>query len=94
MYLICPNCAVSYTVDGVNIGSEGRAVRCSECGHTWKQFPAPAEPVRAMKPSVSESPDVARQPVSHESSATFDPEQQLPPVESPIRSNLLTAKIS
>ncbi|MFL2781765.1 MAG: MJ0042-type zinc finger domain-containing protein [Rhodospirillales bacterium] len=40
MYLFCPSCSTSFSIDGISIGMEGRSVRCFNCGHTWRQFPA------------------------------------------------------
>ena len=48
MYISCPNCSTSYTIDGGNIDNNGRAVRCSKCGHTWQQYPVIAEPATQM----------------------------------------------
>lgn len=39
MRLVCPSCAAEYEVDGAAIPPEGRDVQCSNCGHTWLQFP-------------------------------------------------------
>ena len=44
MYVVCPNCQTSYILDGAHIGTEGKAMRCSNCGAAWRQFPPPVEP--------------------------------------------------
>ena len=38
MFLSCPNCLTSYTIQGVKIDSGGQVVRCSNCGHTWHYY--------------------------------------------------------
>ena len=43
MYVVCPNCQTSYILDGAQIGTEGKAMRCSNCGAAWRQFPPPVE---------------------------------------------------
>ena len=35
MQITCPNCSGRYLVDPAAIGSEGRIVQCSRCGHRW-----------------------------------------------------------
>ena len=44
MYVVCPDCQTSYILDGAQIGAEGKAMRCSNCGTAWRQFPPPVEP--------------------------------------------------
>ena len=44
MYISCPSCSTSFNVDGVNIGTNGRAVRCFNCNHTWHQYQAVHQP--------------------------------------------------
>ena len=52
MILTCPECATSYFVDDSKIPTEGRAVKCANCGARWTatpelpplEFPTP-EPV-------------------------------------------------
>ena len=44
MYVVCPNCQTSYILDGAHIGADGKAMRCSNCGTAWRQFPPPVEP--------------------------------------------------
>jgi len=51
MYITCPNCSTSYNIDGGNIGANGRAVRCHNCGHNWHQYPVAAQPVAAAEPA-------------------------------------------
>lgn len=37
MIIACPKCATSYTVDSTAFGNQLRTVRCSACGHAWRQ---------------------------------------------------------
>jgi predicted Zn finger-like uncharacterized protein len=44
MYIACPSCSTSFNVDGANIGTDGRAVRCFNCNHAWHQYPVVHQP--------------------------------------------------
>jgi predicted Zn finger-like uncharacterized protein len=44
MYIACPSCSTSFSVDGANIGTDGRAVRCFNCSHSWHQYPVVHQP--------------------------------------------------
>jgi len=35
MILTCPECETQYFAEATTIGSDGRAVKCVSCGHTW-----------------------------------------------------------
>jgi len=39
MILTCPECASRYFLPDVQIGANGRKVKCAQCGHTWREFP-------------------------------------------------------
>ena len=47
MKITCPNCNTSYQVPDDYIGSNGRSVKCANCGETWhavEDKPAPPSP--------------------------------------------------
>lgn len=44
MILTCPECATSYFVDDSKIPTEGRAVKCANCGGRWTATPELAPP--------------------------------------------------
>lgn len=44
MILTCPECATSYFVDDSKIPTEGRAVKCANCGARWTATPELAPP--------------------------------------------------
>ncbi|MHA1113838.1 MAG: DUF3426 domain-containing protein [Alphaproteobacteria bacterium] len=56
MIITCPACATRYLIDPVQLGPEGRRVRCAKCGHGWAQDGAPARP----EPDVIRTPDAVR----------------------------------
>ncbi len=39
MILTCPACTTRYMVDPLELGRDGRRVRCAKCGHSWMQTP-------------------------------------------------------
>lgn len=54
MILICEKCFAKYSVDSSLIGAAGRVVKCTSCGHNWKQF----LPEEAGKPQEKPEPIV------------------------------------
>lgn len=57
MRLICPNCGAQYEVDAAAIPDDGREVQCAACGHSWMQFPAPAEAATPAHPDAGTDGD-------------------------------------
>lgn len=63
MILTCPQCASRYVVDARRIPPQGRTVRCSSCGDTWRaqqdfqQEQAEPPPPRDLAPDVSRAPE-------------------------------------
>ncbi len=43
MILTCPDCQTRYLLDRHILEPDGRLVRCSACGHTWRQLPDGSE---------------------------------------------------
>lgn len=74
MIIVCPACQTKYAVPADAISAEGRPVRCTECGHSWKQMPlnkvadlsqvTPAPSGPAPMPQGSNLPVHANAPVS------------------------------
>ena len=46
MILTCSACDTRYLIDPATLGSEGRVVRCANCGHSWHQMPPADSPRR------------------------------------------------
>lgn len=52
MDITCPNCATLFSVPEGAIGPNGRRLKCSQCGHLWRQMPPSAAPVQAPAESA------------------------------------------
>jgi predicted Zn finger-like uncharacterized protein len=73
MILTCPECATSYFAADSAIG-EGRVVRCSSCGASWR-----AEPARPLELRVEpEAGAIAAEPPSPEEELFTKPSSELP----------------
>ena len=81
MFISCPKCSTSYTIDGRNIDSDGTAVRCFKCGESWQQFPEPILRVQKTQPKPPASlPDTAQQtPELSDQNTQFYGSGYLPP---------------
>ena len=44
MIVRCSDCKTRYLVDPTALGEAGRRVRCTRCGHMWRQTPGANEP--------------------------------------------------
>ncbi|PWE32415.1 hypothetical protein DDZ14_10145 [Maritimibacter sp. 55A14] len=73
MRLVCPNCAAQYEVDDSAIPEGGRDVQCSNCGHTWMQFPEGHETADRAGAALAEE-DTAPEP-SGETAAEAAPDE-------------------
>jgi predicted Zn finger-like uncharacterized protein len=58
MILTCPECATRYFLPDVQIGRDGRTVKCSQCGAIWREAPPP-EIDSLDAPQTSAAPEVA-----------------------------------
>ena len=52
MFISCPKCSTSYTIDGRDIDISGRGVRCFKCGEAWHQYPEPIERAKNSEPPL------------------------------------------
>lgn len=69
MIIACPNCSTRYSLDPGTVGSTGKSVRCSNCGHLWFQEPLrqPATQIafaHARAPSHARVAPVMAQPAT------------------------------
>ena len=44
MNIKCPKCHTSYVIDGITKEENKRSLRCSTCGHNWRQSLSPPKP--------------------------------------------------
>src|SRR3546814_17241352 len=62
MILTCPNCDAKFNVKAELLGSAGRTVKCTKCGHRWhaegEASPAATEP-SMIEPSPAVPPPPA-----------------------------------
>jgi predicted Zn finger-like uncharacterized protein len=54
MHVTCGNCGTVYRLDPVQLGAEGRMVRCTQCRNTWRQTLP-----EGFVASAAEAPDTA-----------------------------------
>ena len=43
MKIKCPKCCTSYVIDGISKVTKRRSLRCSTCGHIWRQNLTPSQ---------------------------------------------------
>ena len=83
MFLSCPECSTRYLLDPLELGGDGRRVRCARCAHIWFQAPEeepeeetiePVEltPVRRRHPLTQNEPP----PIPRGSNLPAFPEQE------------------
>jgi predicted Zn finger-like uncharacterized protein len=58
MIITCPNCRTRYQIKPLTLGSRGRTVRCSSCGHRW--FVRPEGEPEAAPPPIPPAPSPVR----------------------------------
>ena len=51
MKIKCPNCCTSYVIDGISKVIIRRSLRCSTCGHIWRQSLSPSKQSLTSKTS-------------------------------------------
>ena len=51
MKIKCPKCCTSYVIDGISKHIIRRSLRCSTCGHNWKQNLTPSQQSLTSKTS-------------------------------------------
>lgn len=83
MIIRCPACSTFYAVDESALGGRGRAVKCTNCGHSWLQTlddVLATPPLQSSRPELdSVAPQAPRSPVDPEfSSPAGSKEPDLP----------------
>ena len=72
MKITCPNCTTSYQVPDDYIGTEGRSVRCANCGDTWHAVPESEVPPKAPETPPEPTPDPEADNSQDDIDALFD----------------------
>jgi predicted Zn finger-like uncharacterized protein len=89
MFIVCPHCTTSYTIDLATLGAFGRTVRCSRCKEVWLAHPEDAVNAPAPLATMADAggndddrlPDTAE--AEWEALARGDADEQPPVVDSP-----------
>ena len=50
MKIKCPKCSTSYIIEGISKVVTRRLLRCSTCGHNWRQYLTPSQQNLTSKP--------------------------------------------
>lgn len=61
MDLNCPSCTTHFSVPDGAIGPKGRKLKCSQCGHTWRQMPPGADDAAVAAAVTAPEPPPIRQ---------------------------------
>jgi predicted Zn finger-like uncharacterized protein len=79
MILTCPACSTRFSVDPTLLGSNGRKVRCSNCGHSWFQLATISDPKPPPKPALPSTSAPRPEPTpSIDAPAPPDPNEASP----------------
>ncbi|MGC2857386.1 DUF3426 domain-containing protein [Novispirillum sp. DQ9] len=77
MELACPSCATHFTVPDGAIGAKGRKLKCSQCGHVWRQMPPESASVAVDQPVAARA--AAAPPPPPPPPRAPEPEPEPPP---------------
>lgn len=56
MLVTCPECQQKFKVPDKALGTKGRKLKCSGCGHKWHQMPKPKAKAKAKAKPAAEAP--------------------------------------
>lgn len=62
MIVNCPNCTARFSLPDGALGSTGRKMKCSQCGHKWHQMPVDDATDDMAAPMHADAPAPARRP--------------------------------
>ncbi|MEE2932496.1 MAG: zinc-ribbon domain-containing protein [Pseudomonadota bacterium] len=61
MILSCPQCNANFNLDDAVLGTEGRKVKCSKCGHRWHAIPDIVLEEPSTQPDKDTPPDAQQE---------------------------------
>ena len=70
MNIKCPKCHTSYVIDSITNEENKRSLRCSSCGHNWRQSLSPPKPTLTSRP-LQHVFDLRHFPISQYTHQTF-----------------------